>query len=211
MRIRMVPISQIFSRFPRLVRDLSKSLSKKVNLVIEGEETELDKSVIEDLLDPLDAFRPQRPRSRRGELRMSARPPASPRRARSILRASNEGNMIVIEIADDGKGIDVDAVKRQGRGARPHPSQQGPHGARVLQPDLRGRVLHGRHGDEHLRPRRRPGRRQAADREAERLGDRDQPARQGHASSPSSCRSPWPSSRASSCASASETYSIPIT
>ena len=53
MRIRMVPISQIFSRFPRLVRDLSKSLSKKVNLVIEGEDTELDKSVIEDLLDPL--------------------------------------------------------------------------------------------------------------------------------------------------------------
>jgi two-component system chemotaxis sensor kinase CheA len=53
MQIRMVPISQIFSRFPRLVRDVSKSLSKKVNLVIEGEETELDKSVIEDLLDPL--------------------------------------------------------------------------------------------------------------------------------------------------------------
>ncbi|MDR1099045.1 MAG: Hpt domain-containing protein, partial [Treponema sp.] len=50
MRIRMVPISQIFSRFPRLVRDLSKSLNKKINLVIEGEETELDKSVIEDLL-----------------------------------------------------------------------------------------------------------------------------------------------------------------
>ena len=53
MRIRMVPISQIFSRFPRLVRDLTKTLNKKVNLVIEGEETELDKSVIEDLLDPL--------------------------------------------------------------------------------------------------------------------------------------------------------------
>ena len=53
MKIRMVPISQIFSRFPRLVRDLSKTLNKKVNLVIEGEDTELDKSVIEDLLDPL--------------------------------------------------------------------------------------------------------------------------------------------------------------
>jgi two-component system chemotaxis sensor kinase CheA len=53
MRIRKVPISQIFSRFPRLVRDLSKSLNKKINLVIEGEETELDKSVIEDLLDPI--------------------------------------------------------------------------------------------------------------------------------------------------------------
>jgi two-component system chemotaxis sensor kinase CheA len=53
MRIRMVPISQIFSRFPRLVRDLSKTLNKKINLVIEGEDTELDKSVIEDLLDPI--------------------------------------------------------------------------------------------------------------------------------------------------------------
>ena len=53
MRIRMVPISQIFSRFPRLVRDLSRSLNKKINLEIEGEDTELDKSVIEDLLDPL--------------------------------------------------------------------------------------------------------------------------------------------------------------
>ena len=53
MKIRMVPISQIFSRFPRLVRDLSRDLDKKVQLVIEGEETELDKSVVEDLLDPI--------------------------------------------------------------------------------------------------------------------------------------------------------------
>ena len=53
MQIRMVPISQIFSRFPRLVRDVSKSLEKEIELRIEGEETELDKSVIEDLLDPL--------------------------------------------------------------------------------------------------------------------------------------------------------------
>ncbi len=53
LRIRMVPINQIFSRFPRLVRDLSKSLNKKIKLTIEGEDTELDKSVIEELLDPL--------------------------------------------------------------------------------------------------------------------------------------------------------------
>ena len=53
MKIRMVPISQIFSRFPRVVRDLSRDLNKNVQLVIEGEDTELDKSVVEDLLDPI--------------------------------------------------------------------------------------------------------------------------------------------------------------
>lgn len=112
MRIRMVPISQIFSRFPRLVRDLSKSLNKKVNLVIEGEETELDKSVIEDLLDPL-------MHSVRNALDHGVESPAERRAAGKpeegtvMLRASNEGNMIIIEIADDGKGIDVDAVRNK--------------------------------------------------------------------------------------------------
>jgi two-component system chemotaxis sensor kinase CheA len=110
MRIRMVPISQIFSRFPRLVRDLSKTLGKKINLVIEGEETELDKSVIEDLLDPI-------MHSVRNSIDHGVESPAERREAGKpeegmvLLRAANEGNMIVIEIADDGKGIDVEAVK----------------------------------------------------------------------------------------------------
>jgi two-component system chemotaxis sensor kinase CheA len=110
MRIRMVPISQIFSRFPRLVRDLSKSLNKKINLVIEGEETELDKSVIEDLLDPI--MHSVRNSVDHGiedpEIRKAV---GKPEEGMVILKASNEGNMIVIEISDDGKGIDVDAVK----------------------------------------------------------------------------------------------------
>jgi two-component system chemotaxis sensor kinase CheA len=110
MRIRMVPISQIFSRFPRLVRDLSKTLSKKVNLVIEGEDTELDKSVIEDLLDPL--MHSVRNGLDHGvetpEVRKAA---GKPEEGTILLKASNEGNMIVIEIADDGKGIDIDAVR----------------------------------------------------------------------------------------------------
>ena len=110
MRIRMVPISQIFSRFPRLVRDLSKSLNKKINLVIEGEDTELDKSVIEDLLDPI--MHSVRNSIDHGveipEVRLAA---GKPEEGRVLLKASNEGNMIVIEIADDGKGIDVEAVK----------------------------------------------------------------------------------------------------
>ncbi|GMO30941.1 MAG: chemotaxis protein CheA [Termitinemataceae bacterium] len=110
MRIRMVPISQIFSRFPRLVRDLSKTLNKKINLVIEGEDTELDKSVIEDLLDPI-------MHSVRNSIDHGVESPAErravgkPEEGMVLLKAANEGNMIVIEIGDDGKGIDVEAVK----------------------------------------------------------------------------------------------------
>jgi len=106
----MVPISQIFSRFPRLVRDLSKTLNKKINLVIEGEETELDKSVIEDLLDPI--MHSVRNSIDHGiesaEVRLAA---GKPEVGTVLLKAANEGNMIVIEIGDDGGGIDVDAVR----------------------------------------------------------------------------------------------------
>jgi two-component system chemotaxis sensor kinase CheA len=110
MRIRMVPISQIFSRFPRLVRDLSKSLNKKINLVIEGEETELDKSVIEDLLDPI--MHSVRNSIDHGIESLEERKAAGkPEEGMVLLKAANEGNMIIIEIADDGKGIDVEAVK----------------------------------------------------------------------------------------------------
>jgi two-component system chemotaxis sensor kinase CheA len=110
MRIRMVPISQIFSRFPRLVRDLSKSLNKKINLVIEGEETELDKSVIEDLLDPI--MHSVRNSIDHGiESAEERKATGKPEEGMVLLKATNEGNMIVIEIADDGKGIDVNAVK----------------------------------------------------------------------------------------------------
>ncbi|MDR2965608.1 MAG: chemotaxis protein CheA [Treponema sp.] len=112
MRIRMVPISQIFSRFPRLVRDLSKTLNKKINLVIEGEETELDKSVIEDLLDPI--MHSVRNSIDHGiesiEERLAA---GKPEEGTVLLKATNEGNMIVIEIGDDGKGIDVESVKKK--------------------------------------------------------------------------------------------------
>ncbi|MDR1105697.1 MAG: chemotaxis protein CheA, partial [Treponema sp.] len=110
MRIRMVPISQIFSRFPRLVRDLSKSLNKKINLVIEGEDTELDKSVIEDLLDPI--MHSVRNSIDHGiEAADERKAAGKPEEGMVLLKAANEGNMIIIEIADDGKGINVDAVK----------------------------------------------------------------------------------------------------
>lgn len=124
MRIRMVPISQIFSRFPRLVRDLSRSLNKQIELEIEGEDTELDKSVIEDLLDPL--IHCVRNSIDHGIEDPAARREAGKTDAGTVsLRASNEGNMILIEIVDDGRGIDVDAVRKKAidRGVI-HPNKQ---------------------------------------------------------------------------------------
>jgi two-component system chemotaxis sensor kinase CheA len=112
MRIRMVPIAHVFSRFPRLVRDLSKNLGKSVDLAIEGEETELDKSVIEDLVDPL--IHCVRNSIDHGiesaEERIDA---GKPTIGHVRLRARNEGNMIVIEVNDDGRGMDVEAIRKK--------------------------------------------------------------------------------------------------
>ena len=112
MKIRMVPINQIFSRFPRVVRDLQKDLNKKINLEIEGEDTELDKSVVEDLLDPI--MHCVRNSVDHGietpEVRRAA---GKPETGTVLLKASNEGNLIVIEVKDDGAGIDVEKVRKK--------------------------------------------------------------------------------------------------
>ena len=112
MKIRMVPINQIFSRFPRVVRDLQRDLNKKIDLVIEGEDTELDKSVVEDLLDPI--MHCVRNSVDHGietpEIRAAA---GKPETGTILLKASNEGNQIVIEIKDDGAGIDVEKVRKK--------------------------------------------------------------------------------------------------
>ena len=112
MKIRMVPISQIFSRFPRVVRDLSRDLNKKINLVIEGEDTELDKSVTEDLLDPI--MHCVRNSLDHGIEHPEDRAEAGkPEEGTLLLKASNEGNLIVIDIQDDGAGIDVNKVRKK--------------------------------------------------------------------------------------------------
>ncbi len=109
LRVRMVPIGQVFSRFPRLVRDLSKKLDKNINLIIEGEDTELDKSVIEDLLDPL--MHCVRNSIDHGiESKSERAADGKSEDGHILLKAKNEGNMIVIEIADDGAGIDVKKI-----------------------------------------------------------------------------------------------------
>jgi len=112
MKTRMLPIGKVFNKFPRLVRDLSRELGKKVKLIIEGEDTELDKSIIEEIGDPLvhmirnsvdHGIEPPEERKKLGK----------PEEGTVWLRAYNEGNMIVIEIKDDGRGMDPEVLKRK--------------------------------------------------------------------------------------------------
>ncbi len=112
MKIRMVPINQIFSRFPRVVRDLQRDLNKKIRLEIEGEDTELDKSVVEDLLDPI--MHCVRNSVDHGvEMPDVRRAAGKDEEGMVLLKAANEGNMINIDISDDGAGIDVEAVRQK--------------------------------------------------------------------------------------------------
>lgn len=112
MKIRMVPISQIFDRFPRVVRDLQKDLGKKINLIIEGKETELDKTVVDDLMDPL--MHCVRNSCDHGVESPEDRKSAGKDETGTVLlKAANEGNMIVIDIVDDGAGINVERVRQK--------------------------------------------------------------------------------------------------
>ncbi len=112
MKMRMQPLKKVFGKFPRLVKELSASLGKDVELRISGEQTEVDKSVIEHIADPMvhiirnaldHAIEPSAERVARGK----------PGRGVVSINASQKGNQIVIEVADDGKGIDVEKVKRK--------------------------------------------------------------------------------------------------
>lgn len=110
MKVRMLPVSSVFSRFPRLVRDLSRKVNKEVELIFEGEETELDKSIIEAINDPL--MHLIRNSVDHGiedaETRLALGKPAG---GRVTLRAYHKGNSVVIEIEDDGKGIDPEKMR----------------------------------------------------------------------------------------------------
>lgn len=112
MKVRMVPVGQVFNRFPRMVRDLSRELDKEINLIIQGEETELDRTVIDEIGDPLVHLLRnaidhgiEHPKERQdkgknpiGEVRLIAR---------------HEGNNVIIVVEDDGKGINPDILKQK--------------------------------------------------------------------------------------------------
>ncbi len=113
MKARMVPVGRVFQKFPRLVRDLSLSLRKEVKLVFEGEETEIDKTVIDALDEPL--LHMIRNAVDHGiespdERRAKGKGPEG----RIILSAAQESNHVIIRVKDDGKGIDLQKVKETG-------------------------------------------------------------------------------------------------
>ncbi|NJL58922.1 MAG: hypothetical protein HC887_04015 [Desulfobacteraceae bacterium] len=110
MKVRMLPIAQLFNRYPRLVRDLIHGTDKRVNLDIVGEETELDKMVIEEISDPL--IHIIRNAVDHGcESAEERRITGKPEECRIKLESYHESNHVVIEISDDGRGIDPAAVK----------------------------------------------------------------------------------------------------
>ncbi len=112
MKTRMVPIGKVFNKFPRMVRDLSRDLQKEIELHISGEETELDKSIVEEIGDPLihmirnavdHGIETPEERIKRGK----------PKKGNVYLTAYHEGNHIVIEIKDDGRGLDAEKLKKK--------------------------------------------------------------------------------------------------
>jgi len=112
MKVRMVPIESVVNKFPRMIRDLSKTLNKKMELYMSGEETELDRTVVDEIGDPLmhllrnaadHGLESSEERVKRGK----------PATGSIFLDAYQEGNNVVIEVRDDGNGIDVEAVKNK--------------------------------------------------------------------------------------------------
>jgi two-component system chemotaxis sensor kinase CheA len=113
MSIRMIPMSMVFNRFPRMLRDLASKLGKKVELVTQGEATELDKGLVEKITDPLTHL--VRNSCDHGiEMPAERWPRASPSTARSP-GGQHQGGSIVIEVRDDGKGLNRDKLLKKAR------------------------------------------------------------------------------------------------
>ena len=111
-KVRMVPVERVFNRFPRMVRDLSKDLNKEIELFMSGEETEVDRTVIDEIGDPL--IHLLRNSIDHGieipEVRLEK---GKKEKGRVNLNAYPDGNTVVIEVSDDGAGINVDKVKQK--------------------------------------------------------------------------------------------------
>ncbi len=113
MKVRMVPIGQVFDRFPRMVRDVAKARGKEVQLQISGAETDLDKTIVDEVGEPLMHLLRncvdhgiEMPDEREGR--------GKSRHGTIALNAYHEGNQIIIEVTDDGNGIDLDKVRARG-------------------------------------------------------------------------------------------------
>lgn len=111
MKTRMLPIEQLFNRFPRMVRDITQKANKDINFIMEGKETELDRNLIEEINDPIIHLL-------RNSLDHGIESPderelaGKPRKGTVVLKATHQENHIVITISDDGRGIDVEKIKQ---------------------------------------------------------------------------------------------------
>ncbi len=112
MKMRMQPIQKVFGKFPRMVRDMSRTLGKDIDLEMFGEDTEVDKTVIENMGDPL-VHIIRNSIDHAIEFATERELKGKPKKGRIILSAYPKGTQIVIEVSDDGKGIDIDTVKRK--------------------------------------------------------------------------------------------------
>lgn len=112
MKVRMVPIESVVNKFPRMIRDLSRTLNKKMELVMTGEDTELDRTVVDQIGDPLQHL--LRNSADHGleetEIRIQR---GKPEVGNIFLNAYQEGNNVIIQVGDDGNGIDTEAVKEK--------------------------------------------------------------------------------------------------
>jgi len=112
MKVRMVPVETVFNRFPRMIRDTAKELGKAINLHMSGEETELDRTVIDEIGEPL--IHLLRNSADHGIESADTRKKAGkPETGNIYLRAYQSGNNVIIEVEDDGKGIDLEKTKRK--------------------------------------------------------------------------------------------------
>lgn len=110
MQVRMMPVSFVFQRFPRLVRDLSRRLGKDVNLVLDGEDTAADKNIIESISDPL-VHMVRNSLDHGLEMPEQRRAAGKPAQGQLRISARQEADRVVIEVSDDGRGIDPEVIK----------------------------------------------------------------------------------------------------
>lgn len=112
MKVRMVPVETVFNRFPRMIRDVSRELGKEVELEMSGVDTELDRTVIDEIGDPL--IHLLRNACDHGiESKEERRKLGKPESGKIELKAYQDGNNVVIEVGDDGQGIDVEKVRKK--------------------------------------------------------------------------------------------------
>ena len=111
MKVRMVPIESVVNKFPRMIRDLQKKLNKKMELYMSGEETELDRTVVDEIGDPLmHLLRNSADHGIESDVNLR-KERGKPETGSIFLDAYQDGNNVVIEVRDDGNGIDVESVK----------------------------------------------------------------------------------------------------